>query len=203
MKMKKNKTPPDNTGKKYLTELTAKQQKFIDLYCSRYGELSASDCARIAGYEASSAHTRATELLDWSKNPKVVAEIDTRLADSRKLWSIDRDKSLAALFKIKQKADKKGNYGVAAKCEELRAKLGGLFIERIQTMNINKELSKEDIDTNIKKLFPDKKAYLEGQLSMMQDLYTEEDNSLDNVKWADDVLAYEAARKEKKKKKNK
>ena len=192
-----NKTPPDNTGKKYLTELTPKQRKFIDLYCSRYGELSASDCARLAGYEPDSSHSRATELLDWSKNPKVVAEIDSRLADSRKLWSIDRDKSLAALFKIKQKADKKGNYGVAAKCEELRAKLGGLFIERIQTMNINKELSKEDIDTNILKIFPDKKAFLEGQLDMMKELYNEEDKSLDDVKWA---AVTEEADKSKKKK---
>ena len=64
MKMK-NKLPPDNTGKKYLTELTAKQRKFTDLYCSKYGELSASDCARLAGYEADSSHSRATELLDW------------------------------------------------------------------------------------------------------------------------------------------
>jgi len=165
--------------------LTPKQHKFIDLYCSKYGELSASDCARLAEYEADSSHSRATELLDWRKNPKVVAEIDLRLADTRKLWSIDRDKSLAALFKIKQLAQKKGNYGVAAKCEELRAKLGGLFIERIQTMNINQELSQEDIDGKLKKIFPDKKAFLEGQLDMMKDLYTEEDKSLEDVAWAD------------------
>jgi len=181
----KNKTPPNNTGKKYLTELTPKQHKFIDLYCSKYGELSASDCARLAGYESSSCHTRATELLDWRKNPKVVTEIDLRLADTRKLWSIDRNKSLAALFKIKELALKKGNYGVAAKCEELRAKLGGLFIERIQTMNINQELSKEDIDNKLLKIFPDKKAFLEGQLDMMKELYTEEDKSLDKVEWVD------------------
>ena len=189
--MKKTRIPPDNTGKKYLTELTPKQQKFIDLYCSKYGELSASDCARLAGYEADSSHSRATELLDWRKYPAVVREIDLRLADTRKLWSIN---------KIKQKAESKGNYGGAAKCEELRAKLGGLFIERIQTMNINQELSSEDLDANIKKIFPDKKAYLEGQLDMMKNIYNEEDNSLDDVKWADDVLAYEVARKKKKKK---
>lgn len=194
-----NKTPPDNTGKKYLTELTPKQQKFIDLYCSKYGELSASDCARLAGYEADSSHSRATELLDWRKSPKVVREIDLRLADTRKLWSIDRDKSLAALFKIKQKAEQKGNYATAAKCEELRAKLAGLFIERIQTMNINQELSKGDIDDNIKKIFPDKKAFLEGQLDMMKELYTEEDKSLDDVKWA--AVTEEAAESKKKKKK--
>ena len=34
----------------------------------------------------------------------------------------------------------------------------------------------------------------------MKNIYNEEDNSLDDVKWADDVLAYEVARKKKKKK---
>jgi len=32
-------------AKKYITKITAKQQKFIDIYTSRYGELSATDCA--------------------------------------------------------------------------------------------------------------------------------------------------------------
>ena len=52
-------------------------------------------------------------------------------------------------------------------------------------MNINQELSKGDIDENIKKIFPDKKAFLEGQLDMMKELYTEEDKSLEDIKWAD------------------
>ena len=39
-------------------------------------------------------------------------------------------------------------------------------------MNINQELSQEDIDGKLKKIFPDKKAFLEGQLDMMKDLYT-------------------------------
>ena len=175
--MTKNK-PPDNTGKKYLTKLTPKQEKFIDLYCSRYGDLSASDCARLAGYEASSSHTRASELLDWRKCPEVVKQIDLRMADSRRLWSINRDKSLAALFKIGQEARKKGNYGVAAKCEELRAKLAGLFIERIQTMNINKELTEHQLNDRLRASFPTKKDWLEGQLATMQDLYPDDDTTV-------------------------
>jgi hypothetical protein len=196
--MKKN--PPDNTGKKYLTNLTPKQEKFIDLYCSRYGDLSASDCARLAGYEASSAHTRATELLDWRKYPQVRKEIDIRMADSRKLWSIDRDKSLAALFKIKQKADKKGNFGVAAKCEELRAKLGGLFIERIQTMNINKEMSDDQLNDRLLKSFPTKKDWLEGQLATMDDLYPDDDTTVDLAKLVKEVNKKIAEEEGKKKK---
>ena len=104
--MKNKKIPPDNTGKKYLTELTSKQRKFIDLYCSKFGEWSGTHVAIAAGYEKSSAHTRASELLDWRKYPQVVKEIDKRLADFRDLWSIDKEKSMAALFKIKEKAGK-------------------------------------------------------------------------------------------------
>jgi len=118
--MKKNRTPPDNTGKKYLTELTPKQRKFIDVYCSKYGEISATACAIAAGYSRDSAHTKASELLDYRKYPQVRTEIDLRLAHSRELWSISRDKSMAHLFKIGEEAKKKGNLGVAAKCEELR-----------------------------------------------------------------------------------
>ena len=55
----KKKTPPDNTGKKYDLTITDKQIKFIDLYCSKYGELSATDCAIRAGYSRTSAYQRA------------------------------------------------------------------------------------------------------------------------------------------------
>ena len=50
------KTPPDNTGKKYDLTITDKQIKFIDLYCSKYGELSATECAIRAGYSRTSAY---------------------------------------------------------------------------------------------------------------------------------------------------
>jgi hypothetical protein len=127
-------------------------------------------------------------------------EIDIRMADSRKLWSIDRDKSLAALFKIKQKADKKGNFGVAAKCEELRAKLGGLFIERIQTMNINKEMSDDQLNDRLLKSFPTKKDWLEGQLATMDDLYPDDDTTVDLAKLVKEVNKKIAEEEGKKKK---
>ena len=56
-----------NKGKKYLTKITGKQQKFIDLYTSKYGLLSARDCAIRAGYDRNSAHTRPNELLDCER----------------------------------------------------------------------------------------------------------------------------------------
>ena len=102
-----------NKGKKYLTKITPKQQKFIDLYTSKYGELSATDCAIRAGYERSSAHTRANELLDWRKNPEVVKEIEQRQIANREIWLIDKEKHLANLTRIQNEARAKGQYGKA------------------------------------------------------------------------------------------
>ena len=177
MKIKKNKTPPDNTGKKYLTELTPKQRKFIDVYCSKYGEISATACAIAAGYSRDSAHTKASELLDFRKYPQVRMEIDLRLAHSRELWSISRDKSMAHLFKIGEEAKKKGNLGVAAKCEELRGKLGGLYIEKLHTLNENRELSEDELNEKIRKIFPTRTDFLKGSKSMIEGLYEEDKES--------------------------
>ena len=48
--------------KKYNDKITPLQQKFIDNYCSKYGQWSATQCAINAGYDINSAHTRASEL---------------------------------------------------------------------------------------------------------------------------------------------
>jgi len=178
--MKKNKTPPDNTGKKYLTKLTHRQRKYVDVYCSKYGEISATACAIAAGYSKDSAHTKASELLDYRKYPQVRTEIDLRLEHSRELWSISRDKSMAHLFKIGEEAKKKGNLGVAAKCEELRGKLGGLYIEKLHTLHENRELSEEELNEKLRKLFPTRTEFLKGSESLVEGLYEENKESDEN-----------------------
>ena len=45
----------EKTKNKYLTKFTPIQEKFIDNYCSKYGEISATQCAINAGYARSSA----------------------------------------------------------------------------------------------------------------------------------------------------
>ena len=124
--MKKNKTPPDNTGKKYLTELTHKQRKFIDVYCSKYGEISATACAIAAGYSRDSAHTKASELLNYRKYPQVRTEI-----------------------------------------------LGGLYIEKLHTLNENRELSEDELNEKIRKIFPTKTDFLKGSKNMLEGVYEE------------------------------
>jgi len=155
--------------KKYQDKITPLQQKFMDNYCSKYGQWSATQCAIHAGYDIKSAHTRASELLDWRKHPDIALEIQGRIAGLREAWDVNRDKHLAMLTTIRDKAMDKGQYGVANKAEELRGKVAGLYVDRNITMV--KELSNEEINEKIKTIFPDRESYLASQDELAKELF--------------------------------
>ena len=156
-------------NKKYNDKITPMQQTFIDTYCSRYGEWSATQCAIHAGYDRKSAHTRASELLDWRKHPDIALEIQGKLAGLREAWDITRDKHLAMLTKIRDEARVKGQYGVVAKCEHLRGLVAGLYIER--NLILKADLSEEEIRNKMKSYFPTKEAFKQNQEDLMRDLF--------------------------------
>jgi phage terminase small subunit len=159
-------------GKKYITKITPKQQKFIDLYTSKYGELSATDCAIKAGYERESAHTRASELLDWRKNPEIVKQIDARQLGNKEVWLLDKTKHLANLTRIQSEARAKGQYGVAAKCEELKGKVQGFYVDR--NLTLTKELSDDDIHQKMKDIFKTREEYDAMHESLADELFEKE-----------------------------
>ena len=158
-----------NKGKKYLTKFTPKQQKFIDQYTSKFGLLSARDCAIRAGYDPGSAHTRANELLDWRKNPDVVEEINARQIANREIWLIDKEKHLANLTRIQNEARAKGQYGVAGKMEELKGKVQGFYIDR--NMTLTKEITEEDMSAKMKEMFPTSEEFEAINKSMAEEMF--------------------------------
>ena len=164
-------------SKKYNAKITPMQQKFIDTYCSRYGEWSATACAIHAGYDRKSAHTRASELLDWKRHPDIAIEIQGRLAGLREAWDITRDKHLAMLTKIRDEARTKGQYGVVAKCEHLRGLVAGLYIER--NLVLKADLSEKEIEDKMRTIFPTKEAFKQSQENLLKDLFPDPDDKED------------------------
>ena len=156
-------------GKKYITKITPKQQKFIDIYTSKFGELSATDCAIKAGYDRDSAHVRANELLDWRKNPEVVKEIDARQIGNREVWLVDKVKHLANLTRIQQEARAKGQYGVAIKAEELKGKVQGFYVDR--NLTLTKELSQEDLNDKMMEMFKTREEFEAMHKSLAEELF--------------------------------
>ena len=84
----KNITKPEKTTQELENDVTAKQIKFIDLYCSKYGELSATECAIRAGYSRTSAYQRAHELLNPKSNPATAQIIHDRLMGNMEVWNV-------------------------------------------------------------------------------------------------------------------
>lgn len=166
--------------KKYLIKIKPIQEKFIDEYCSKFGEISATQCAINAGYARGSAHTRAHELLDWRQHPDVRQEIDRRLEDTRKVWEIDRDKHLRKLNDIGKKADAKGLYGVSLKAEELRGKVAGLYVEKQMVMKA--ELTGDEINAKWKSLFKSREEAELANITLMDEVWGIEDQVIADTK---------------------
>ena len=170
---KQVKAEREKTGPAPLSDL---QEKFVDFYCSRYGEWSAAQCAEAAGYGKKGSYARASELLDYKKNPSVVLEIQQRLAALRQQWDIDRDKHLAMLTKIRDEARIKGQYGVVAKCEELRGKVGGLYIEK--SMVLSKDIKGDTSNEALRKVWGSREDFEKSMLIMAEDMYPDQKSSL-------------------------
>ena len=91
---------------------------------------------------------------------------------------MNRDKHLAMLTKIRDEARIKGQYGVVAKCEELRGKVAGLYIEK--QMVLQKDVGAEDInhDEFMKEMFPTREAFDKAHLIMGNNLYGDDTSEL-------------------------
>ena len=138
-------------------------------------EPHAAQCAEAAGYGKKGSYARASELLDYKKNPQVHLEIQNRMAMLREQWAIDRDKHMAMLTKIRDEARIKGQYGVVAKCEELRGKAGGLYIEK--SMVITKDIDKK-ADDEFRELYKTRADFEKSMILMAETMYPNEKSEL-------------------------
>ena len=144
-----------NLVDKPLTEI---MKKFSRLYVeSSYGtgHLTNTDCAIQAGYSPDSAYQRAYELLNPKICPHVVKYIGELKEEFRIKNNIDPDKHMARLNYLGQRAEEKGQYGVAGRMEELRGKVAGYYIDRIIQKN------KTDADLTIEEIEEKQRTLLE------------------------------------------
>jgi len=128
--------------------LTEKQKKFAEIYCSSKGLLSNQECAVEAGYAKDSAYARATELLNPKICPHVVKYIREIEEDIKTKYEISKDSHMAELWRIREEAKKKEQTLVRLRAEELRGKLMGYYVDKKQTLNVNKtlgDLSEEEL----------------------------------------------------------
>jgi Txe/YoeB family toxin of Txe-Axe toxin-antitoxin module len=137
--------------------ITDMQKEFIRLYVESDGQLSKTECARLAGYETNSAYQRAYELTNPKIYPNVVAEIGRYKQEYAEKYNITFDNHKQILAKIRDKALEKEMFGVAGRMEELRGKLMGYYVDK--QLNVNKnsydDMTPEQLEERMKKIVDD------------------------------------------------
>ena len=108
-------------------KFTPKELNFIDQMVSYCGKKTATQCAIDSGFGVAGARTRATELM---AKESVRNEIETRLEEIRKKWTITKDQHYQELGELRDIAKETKNINAAVTAEKLRGMVAGLYIDR-------------------------------------------------------------------------
>jgi hypothetical protein len=144
--------------------LTEMQKKFVQILVESDGQLSKTEAAQLAGYEEKSAYQRAYELTNPKIYPNVVQEISRYKEEYAQKYNITFNNHKQILAKIRDMALEKEMFGVASRCEELRGKLMGYYVDYAQNINKNliQDLSSEQLEERMKQIIEEYKPMLEG-----------------------------------------
>jgi len=111
------------------TRLTKKQAEFVELVCTKEGQLTLRECAEKAGYKGGS-HTRAYELLNPRISPHVVAAVNARRKELAEKYAVDFGRHVKSLQIIRDESMENGAYSAAVQAEFRRGQAAGLYVSR-------------------------------------------------------------------------
>jgi len=141
--------------------LTDKQKEFVRILVESDGQLSKTECARLAGYDDKSSYQRAYELTNPKICPNVVNEIAKYKSEYLEKYKVTPENHIQILAKIRDQALADKMFGVAGRMEELRGKATGLYIEK--TMNLNKhsleDLTREELEQRMKNILDEHEEF--------------------------------------------
>ena len=144
--------------------LTEQQKKFCELLVYNEGRKTPTECAIEAGYAEGSAHVRASELRNPNKFPLVVKHIGELRAEVQKKYEGSFERHITELGRIRQEALAKGAFSAATNAEVARGKAAGLYIEqKISLTGKIEDLSIEQLEEKMKKIYEDNKVLVEGE----------------------------------------
>ncbi len=112
--------------------LTDKQRKFVELYTS--GKMDKVHAARAAGYQGSGANKAGSRLM---KNPIVRQAIEAVQAEARTVAVYDLATAMREADDVCAFAKLHKNAMAYCKAVELRAKLSGLLIDKVEVVSVD------------------------------------------------------------------
>lgn len=127
--------------------LTNRQATFAKLVVE--GIYSNTECARRAGFSDNTAQVYATKLLDGHHFPHVVEYIGELREERQRRYGVTAIGQLERLAKLSKGAEDAGQFSAAINAEKIRSALGGLTIDRRETINTMDQLSRDEITARL------------------------------------------------------
>ena len=129
------------------TALTARQKTFAQHIVE--GVYSNAECARKAGYAQDTAHIYASRLLNGRDHPHVVQYIQELREQRERQYGVTLLGQLQRLHELSRGAQEANQYSAAINAEKIRSALGGLTIDRRETINTIDQLSRDEITARL------------------------------------------------------
>ena len=131
-------------------ELTIRQRTFCELYVE--GRLTATECARQAGYSDRHGGEIASRLLNGRDFPHVPRYIAQLREEKERLYGVTLTGQLERLYKLSRGAEDKGQYSAAINAEKIRSALGGLTVDRRENINSIDQMTRDQITARLAEL---------------------------------------------------
>ena len=144
-------------------KLTEQQIKFAQLLVYNEGRMTATDCAKKAGYAEDSAYMHASRLQNEDKYPLVTQYIGELREELQKKYDVTFGSHISELAKLRDEAREKKAWSAAVNAEVARGKAAGLYIEQkiIRTGKLE-DLTTEELEVRMKQIMEDYSPILEG-----------------------------------------
>lgn len=144
-------------------KLTLRQRKFAERFVE--GDCSGAQAAIEAGYSAKCAAQTAYSLTNPKTHPQVVSYIAQLREDMELRYGVTKEGMLKRLHKLSRGAEDQGQFSAAINAERIRASLGGLTIDRRETISRVEDMTKDQVIArleDLRKKHPSAFAVIEG-----------------------------------------
>ena len=141
--------------------LTPMQMKFAELLVYNEGRLTATECARQAGYEEDRARITAAELRNPNTYPLVAKYIGELREEVQKKYEVTFENHITELARLRDESKNKGAWSAAINAEVARGKAAGLYIDqKIIKYGSLDSLTPAELEAKMKQILEDNKGLL-------------------------------------------
>ena len=131
-------------------KLTNRQITFCEYIVE--GIYSNAECARKAGFAVDIANVQASKLLNSRDFPHVSEYITELREEKQRRYGVTTLGQLERLHKLSLGAEDNNQFSAAINAEKIRSALGGLTIDRRETINTLDQLSRDEITARLSQL---------------------------------------------------